>query len=681
MSTSTTVVRAQARRIKLDLRKAVLEMLLGVSPVRIAVGLVSCLLGVSAFEAGPALATTQSFTTAGCSTWTVPSGVSSVNIAATGSAGADGSPRPPSSSAGGTGDVVSAILSGLPAAGQQLYVCVDVGGGPGGVSNTTGGAGGGASGVGLGGDFSAPALIAAGGGGGAFGQIGGPAGDPNGNAGGSNSDVTVALGYGGGGGTQTGVGAGGAFGGTDGSAWTSGGPGTGGTGGSHSIGTGLSGGEGGGGGGAGYYGGGGGGATIDAGFPPGGGGGGSDFCASVLTGATLSGCGVTGSNSAFGTASVTISWLATPSISTTQDPASATVGSQIRDVAKVSGGADTAGGKVTFNLYNNPNATGTPLFTDTESVDAFGLATSNGYTTTAAGTDYWVATYNADANNESASSSTSGEPVTITPATPSISTAQQPASATAGSSVADQATVSAGYSPTGTVTFNLYNNPNGTGTPLFTDTETLSGGSATSKGYTTAAAGTDYWVATYNGDANNNPVSSSTSGEPVTITTASKLADLSVAISGPSSAADGSAFSEQVTVSNAGPASAANVVTALIVPDGATVTSTGGGTLAFGVVYWTAGQIASHAKVIYTVTFKVAAHASGKVLIPAATASLSNPDPDYANNAAATTVTLGGRTAHSESVQGARNPLAVGKRLPALLRQLIHRHALHHRRS
>ncbi len=174
-------------------------------------------------------------------------------------------------------------------------------------------------------------------------------------------------------------------------------------------------------------------------------------------------------------------------------------------------------------------------------------------------------------------------------------------------------------------------------------------------------------------------MSSSTSSEPVTITTASKLADLSIAISGPSRAADGSTFAEQVTVSNAGPANAGNVLTALVVPTGVTVTSTGGGTLAFGVVYWTPPQIASHAKVTYTVTFKVAAHASGKVLIPAATASLSNLDPNYANNAAATTVTLGSPTAHNASVRRVRNPLAVGKRLPVLLRQMIRRHGLHHR--
>jgi hypothetical protein len=100
-------------------------------------------------------------------------------------------------------------------------------------------------------------------------------------------------------------------------------------------------------------------------------------------------------------------------------------------------------------------------------------------------------------------------------ATPTINTTQQPASATAGSSIADKAMVSGGSNPTGTVTFNLYNNPNGTGTPLFTDTETLSGGTATSAGYTTTGAGTVYWIATYNGDSNNSAVTSATASEPV----------------------------------------------------------------------------------------------------------------------------------------------------------------------
>jgi hypothetical protein len=213
---------------------------------------------------------------------------------------------------------------------------------------------------------------------------------------------------------------------------------------------------------------------------------------------------------------------ASPSINTTQQPASATVGTSIADKATVTGG-DSPTGTVTFNLYSNSGGTGTPLFTSAPVTLSSGTATSPGYTATATGTDYWVATYNGDTNNSSVSSGAALEPVTITPASPSINTTQQPASATVGTSIADKATVTGGDSPTGTVTFNLYSNSGGTGTPLFTSAPvTLSSGTATSPGYTATATGTDYWVATYNGDTNNSSVSSGAALEPVTITAASK---------------------------------------------------------------------------------------------------------------------------------------------------------------
>ena len=102
-------------------------------------------------------------------------------------------------------------------------------------------------------------------------------------------------------------------------------------------------------------------------------------------------------------------------------------------------------------------------------------------------------------------------------AIPAIATTAQPASAVAGAQIADQAAVTGRSSPTGTVTFNLYNNSSCAGTPLFTDTENLSSGTATSSSYTTTADGTVYWVATYNGDSANNSVSSGCGDEPVTI--------------------------------------------------------------------------------------------------------------------------------------------------------------------
>jgi uncharacterized repeat protein (TIGR01451 family) len=203
-------------------------------------------------------------------------------------------------------------------------------------------------------------------------------------------------------------------------------------------------------------------------------------------------------------ASVMVHDKATPSINTRQQPASATVGSSIADQATVSGGINPTG-TVTFNLYDNPNGTGTLLFTDTEPL-AGGTATSAGYTTTATGTDYWVATYNGDSNNNPVSSGTADEPVTISPATPSITAGGRVASCP-GEPLSATATVSGGYNPTGTVTFNLY--PPLTGPAVYTETDTLSGGTASTHGGTAPSAPGDYhWVATYNGDSNNNSVSS-----------------------------------------------------------------------------------------------------------------------------------------------------------------------------
>ncbi len=235
---------------------------------------------------------------------------------------------------------------------------------------------------------------------------------------------------------------------------------------------------------------------------------------------------------------------ASPTINTTQQPATATVGASIADMATVSGGFNPTG-TVTFYLYNNSTATGTPLFTDTESLSG-GAATSAAYTATATGTDYWVATYNGDSNNSAVTSGAALEPVVLTPSTPTINTTQQPATATVGASIADMATVSGGFNPTGTVTFNLYDNPNGTGTPLFTDSETLVGGAATSKGYTATTTGTDYWVATYNGDTNNATVTSGTTLEPVVLTPSTPTINTTQQ---PATATVGASIADKATVS------------------------------------------------------------------------------------------------------------------------------------
>jgi len=283
---------------------------------RMGVVLLACgALGV--FGVSTASAETVSFTTPGCTTWTAPIG-SHFHVQATGAEGAPGGsyvfPVEPeevlnSGGPGGRGDVVSAMLSGV-AAGTQVFVCVDVGGGAGGSSQGeqrceelrgfrgcfTGGAGGGASGVSLGSDFSQPILVAGGGGGGGtlspYG-VGVPAdgGGAAGEAGGGGPRELAEpesvhdeyFGYGGGGATSTAPGAAGQAGvdgteGASGSPFTAGGPGVGGAGGfgeyNGPCDSSPCEGGGGGGGGGGYYGGGGGGG---GGIDGAGGGGGSSL--------------------------------------------------------------------------------------------------------------------------------------------------------------------------------------------------------------------------------------------------------------------------------------------------------------------------------------------------------------------------------------------------------------------
>jgi hypothetical protein len=69
------------------------------------------------------------------------------------------------------------------------------------------------------------------------------------------------------------------------------------------------------------------------------------------------------------------------------------------------------------------------------------------------------------------------------------------------------------------VTFKLFGPVDTTcSTPISTTTGTLSGGNASSGSVTVGAVGTYNWVATYNGDASNRPVSSPCGSEQVVVT-------------------------------------------------------------------------------------------------------------------------------------------------------------------
>jgi len=101
---------------------------------------------------------------------------------------------------------------------------------------------------------------------------------------------------------------------------------------------------------------------------------------------------------------------------------------------------------------------------------------------------------------------------------PSITTTPS-GSVPAGGNISDSATVIGGASPTGDVTFKLFGpGDSNCATPIATRTGTLSGATATSGNVTAGAAGTYNWVATYNGDAHNSPVTSPCGSEQVVVT-------------------------------------------------------------------------------------------------------------------------------------------------------------------
>ena len=103
-----------------------------------------------------------------------------------------------------------------------------------------------------------------------------------------------------------------------------------------------------------------------------------------------------------------------------------------------------------------------------------------------------------------------------------MSTTQQPASGAIGDTFKDTATLSgaANLEGTGSITFTLYDASDCDGNAL--DTETVdnisaNGGYTTPDGFQIQNAGTYYWVASFNGDSNNNSFTSGCNDEPVAV--------------------------------------------------------------------------------------------------------------------------------------------------------------------
>jgi hypothetical protein len=223
---------------------------------------------------------------------------------------------------------------------------------------------------------------------------------------------------------------------------------------------------------------------------------------------------------------------------TTSATPSVQIGNPISDDAILSGVSATAGGTITFHLFDAAGcAAADEVSTGLSPVTVSGPGTYNSgdFTPTAVGTYYWTASYSGDPNNAPASTACGddGESSVVTKGDSHISTAQTlvpndsatvtnsgaldgtlsfklfaPNNSTCATGASDPAPVAL----TGTISFVLSgNSPQTRSTNNDADTDTLAGGVHAD------ALGTWHWLVTYTGDSTLND-SSSNCVEAFTIT-------------------------------------------------------------------------------------------------------------------------------------------------------------------
>src|SRR5207245_7442666 len=118
-----------------------------------------------------------------------------------------------------------------------------------------------------------------------------------------------------------------------------------------------------------------------------------------------------------------------------------------------------------------------------------------------------------------------GETSTVNKASPAMTTSAT-ATATAGGTIQDTATLSGGTSPTGTISFSIYG-PNDTtcgGTATSAGSATVSGnGSYSSSAVSEEVPATDRWIASHSGDPHHNAFANTCNeaGETSTVNKAS----------------------------------------------------------------------------------------------------------------------------------------------------------------
>jgi hypothetical protein len=212
-----------------------------------------------------------------------------------------------------------------------------------------------------------------------------------------------------------------------------------------------------------------------------------------------------------------VSGKTTPTLATTLSATTIPIGGSAHDSAKLTGATSTAGGTLTYQVWNATSTcfVGSAAFTFTVNVVNGNVPNSTPVTFTSLGSFSWNATYNGDTNNNPATLS-SCEVLTVTPTIPTlVTTISSPI--TVGSSASDSATLTGGFNAGGTVTYEYWNATGCTGSIHTSPTPVTvtNGVIPNSLSVKFTAAGLYSWNATYNGDPNNNPAKSAC--EPLTV--------------------------------------------------------------------------------------------------------------------------------------------------------------------
>jgi hypothetical protein len=206
---------------------------------------------------------------------------------------------------------------------------------------------------------------------------------------------------------------------------------------------------------------------------------------------------------------------ANPSITTTLSATSVDVGSTVQDSATLSGATSDAGGIVTYTVYTNNTCTTGARDAGTVTVTNGVVPDSNALAFNSTGTFYWQAFYSGDTNNNGATSTCTDETLVVNKLQPNAATAQNLIPN-------DNFTLSGGFNPTGSITFNLYDPSDATcaGTPALTQTVNVNGNgtySTTNTTFIASTEGTWRWKSSYSGDGNNQSATSSCGTERFTI--------------------------------------------------------------------------------------------------------------------------------------------------------------------